>query len=63
MIELKDVRLPLDGELKTACAKKLRVPLSDVLEAKLLRRSVDARKKDDVHFTVTAAVAVDPHNG
>ena len=58
MIELKDVRLPLDGELKTACAKKLRVPLSDVLEAKLLRRSVDARKKDDVHFTVTAAVSL-----
>ena len=58
MIELKDVRLPLDGELKAACAKKLRVPLSDVLEAKLLRRSVDARKKDDVHFTVTAAVSL-----
>ena len=58
MIELKDIRLPLDGELKTACAKKLRVPVSDVLEARLLRRSVDARKKDDVHFTVTAAVSL-----
>ena len=58
MIELKDIRLPLDGELKTACAKKLRVPASDVLEARLLRRSVDARKKDDVHFTVTAAVSL-----
>jgi len=58
MIELKDVRLPLDGELKAACAKKLHMNVSDVLEARMLRRSVDARRKDDVHFTVTAAVSL-----
>ena len=58
MVEVRDVRLALDGDLKTACAKKLRVPVSDVLEAKLLRRSVDARHKDDVHFTVTADVSL-----
>ena len=58
MIELKDVSLPLDGDLKTACAKKLRVSAADVLDARLLRRSVDARKKDNVHFTVTAAVSL-----
>ena len=58
MVEVRDVRLALDGDLKTACAKKLRVPVSDVLEAKLLRRSVDARHRDDVHFTVTAAVSL-----
>lgn len=58
MIEVRDVRLALDGDLKTACAKKLRVPVGDVLEATLLRRSVDARRKDDVHFTVTAAVSL-----
>ena len=58
MIEVRDVNLPLGGDLKAACAKKLRVPAGDVLEAKLLRRSVDARHKDDVHFTVTAAVSL-----
>ena len=58
MIEVRDVKLALDGDLKTACAKKLRVPVGDVLEAALLRRSVDARRKDDVHFTVTAAVSL-----
>ena len=58
MIEVRDVRLPLDGELKTACAKKLGVKPSDVLEAKLLRRSVDARRKTDVHFLVSAAVTL-----
>ena len=58
MIELKDVALPLDGDLKTACAKKLRLPVSRLGEVILLRRSVDARKKNDVHFTVTAAAAL-----
>ena len=58
MIEVRDVKLPLGGDLKAACAKKLRVPVGDVLEATLLRRSVDARRKDDVHFTVTAAVSL-----
>jgi len=58
MIEVQNVSLPLDGDLKTACAKKLNLPKGQILEAKLLRRSVDARKKDNVHFTVTAAVAL-----
>ena len=58
MIEVRDVNLPLDGDLKTACAKKLRVSAGDITEVRLLRRSVDARHKDDVHFTVTAAVSL-----
>ena len=58
MIEVRDVRLPLDGDLKTACAKKLGVKGADVLSARLLRRSVDARRKNDVHFLVSAAVSL-----
>ena len=50
MIEVRDVRLPLDGDLRSACAKKLGVKPSDVVETVLLRRSVDARKKTDVHW-------------
>ena len=56
MVEIKEIRLPLDGDLRTAAAKKLRIPEKDVLEVKLLRRGVDARKKNDVHFVATAAV-------
>ena len=58
MIELRDMRLGLDGDLRAECARKLRVPERDVLEVRLLRRSVDARKKNDVHFTVSAAVSL-----
>ena len=56
MVEIKEIRLPLDGDLRAAVAKKLRIPEKDVLEVKLLRRGVDARKKNDVHFVATAAV-------
>ena len=58
MIEVRDVRLPLDGNLKAACARKLGVKPSDILETVLLRRSVDARKRGDVHFLVSAAVSL-----
>ena len=58
MIEVKEIRLPLDGDLKTAAAKKLHLPVKEIKEVKLLRRGVDARHKDDVHFVATAAVAL-----
>ena len=58
MIELRDMRLGLDGDLRAECARKLRVPERDVLEVRLLRRSVDARHKNDVHFIGSAAVSL-----
>lgn len=56
MVEIREIRLPLDGDLRAAVARKLHIPEKDVLEARLLRRGVDARKKNDVHFVATAAV-------
>ncbi len=58
MIELKEISLPLDGDLKTAVAARLGLPKADILDAKLLRRGVDARRRDDVHFVASAAVSL-----
>ena len=58
MIEIREIKLPLGGDLKAAAAKKLRIPPKDILEAKLLRRGVDARRKDNVHFVATAALSL-----
>ena len=58
MILLSDIVLPLDGDLRTACAKKLRLPAEEIREARLLRRSVDARHKNDVRFIASAAVSL-----
>ena len=46
---LDDYRLPVE-EL---AARALRVKREDVLRARLTRKSVDARDKGDVHFTLT----------
>ena len=58
MIRLNDVILPLDGDLRAACARKLRVPPEEIREVRLLRRSVDARHKNDVRFIASAAVSL-----
>ena len=65
MIELSNVPLPLDAGLpggdalvREAAARALGVPSGDVAEACVLKRSVDARKKGNVHFVATLAVAL-----
>ena len=50
--KLDDYQLPLPQ--LAACA--LRVKAGDILSAKLVRKSVDARDKGDVHFTLTLDV-------
>ena len=56
MVRITDIRLELDGtekDLKREAAKRLRVRPEEIRSLKLYRRSVDARKKDDVHFICT----------
>ena len=56
MIRITDIRLELDGtekDLKHEAAKRLRVRPEEIRSLKLYRRSVDARRKDDIHFICT----------
>lgn len=58
MLRISNVKLPLsytERDLKKRAAALLGVP---VLECRLFRRSVDARKKDNVHFIATLDVTV-----
>ena len=50
--KLDDYRLPLEQ----LAARALRVKPGEILWAKLVRKSVDARDKGDVHFTLTLDV-------
>ena len=61
MILLKNLRLSLDraDDLRNACAEKLRCDPARIRSCRLLRRSVDARKKQEVHFVCTLAVEAD----
>lgn len=59
MLRITGVKLPLsytEEDLSRRAATLLGVP---VLRCRLRRRSVDARKKEDVHFTVTLDVTVE----
>ena len=67
MIEVSNVRLPLDAGLpggdhivKSALANVLGVKVAAIARVELLKRSVDARKKSDVGFVATYAVELAP---
>lgn len=58
-IRLSQLRLNLDDwrmPLEDVAARALRVPARDIVWARLARKSVDARDKGDVHFTLTLDV-------
>ena len=59
MYRISEIRLKLDGtyeELKKQAALRLKVNVDDIISLKLYKKSVDARKKDNVHFICTVDV-------
>ena len=65
MIRVNEIALSLDYDetaLKKATAKKLNISIADIKYISLYKRSVDARKKDNVHFTATVDIKADNEN-
>lgn len=65
MIEVRGVALPLsagtpqgEAEMLRTAAQRLRSPEADIASVRLLKRSVDARRKANVHFVATLGVAL-----
>ena len=59
MLRLQQIRLPLDYTdvtLKQAAARELRIALEQISEVTLVRRSLDARKKQDIHYSAVLDV-------
>ncbi|MEG1891239.1 MAG: hypothetical protein RR301_07475 [Clostridia bacterium] len=70
MLRLHQLRLPLgdaarldDALLRRLCAERLRVSVARIASARVQKRSVDARDKGDVHFTLTADVELAQDGG
>ena len=62
MLRISGLRLGLDfteAGLRQAAAKKLRVPEGAIGQVQLVKKSVDARKKDQVCFVCAAEVQVE----
>ena len=61
MILLRNLRLePSESldRLRQKAAKKLRVQETDIADIRPVKRSLDARKKNDIHYTCSAAVTL-----
>ena len=61
MIRVRNIRLaPEENEalLRRRAAKKLRLPEEKIRSLTILKRSLDARKKNDIHYRYAVAVAV-----
>ena len=53
MIRIPDLKMPLDyseSSLLSTAAKALRTDENNILKIEIYKKSVDARKKSDVHF-------------
>lgn len=56
MIRVGEIKLYLDEEewkLKEVLAKKLNIPSKDIGEIRIFKKSVDARRKNKIHFVYT----------
>ncbi len=61
MILLNNVNLPLDtnfSDLKPVAVAELKTDISNIVSARLYRKSVDARRKNNVHFCCSLIVEV-----
>ena len=61
MIRINDIYMPLEYTeemLKKKAAKEINIPITDISALRLAKKSVDARKKNDVHFTVSVELDV-----
>ncbi len=56
MIRVSAIRVALDtdfSDLVVLCEKKLKISRNKIISVKLAKKSVDARKKSDVHFIIS----------
>ncbi len=61
MLRISEIKLPIDsdeGALKNAIIKKLQVSEEEMLEYKIFKQSIDARKKEQIYFVYTIDVRV-----
>ena len=62
MISVSDIKMPLDyteQTLKKAVARLLHIPFNELPELIMLKKAIDARKKEDVHFRITVGIHTD----
>lgn len=64
MLRINELKLPLDyeneiSELTTLAAKQLKIEQSNIKTLEIYKKSVDCRKRNDVHFIYSVNVLID----
>lgn len=65
MFRISEISLPLNGteaDLKELAAARLKVEPNAIRSLKIFKKSIDARKKDDVHFICAVEAVCDKNN-
>ncbi len=60
MIRLNNIRIPLDfdfNNLEKFCANNFKIDEKDIKSVRLAKKSVDARRKSDVHFIISVDIS------
>lgn len=60
---LTDIKMPVEAqwrELPALIAEQVNLPLQSILAARVVRESLDARRKSDIHYRVSAVVQLEP---
>lgn len=66
MIRISEIRLPLaqaeapEAPLRQACAQLLGIPLAEIAQLKLFKRSFDARKRELLAVYIVDLALADP---
>ena len=61
MIRVPEIKLPLDStkqDLLFYTAKQMKIDAKEVQSIQLVKRSIDARNKQNIHFICTVDVAL-----
>lgn len=61
MLRVSDLKMPVDyseEDLRLAAAKFMKIRPEEITELSLFRRSIDSRRKEDLHFVVTVDCAI-----
>ena len=60
MIQINQLKVPVEdnNQLNNHIAKKLKTDVKDIKEVKILKQSIDARKKPDVYYVYNLAVTI-----
>ena len=59
LLQVSQVKLPIgytDEDVKKACIRKLKIDEKELISYETKKKSIDARKKEDIHYSLTIIV-------